>query len=447
MTLTPDQDFVIKTIKSRDVHFVRLCFVDALGRLKSFSVTAEEIEETFTEGIGFDASCIDSFASSPISDMLVFPDATTFQVLPWKPENNAVARMYCTIRTPSGDIFDGDSRAILARVLDKAAESGYLFNIAPELEYYYFKSADSPIPLDAGGYFDFTSLDSASNLRRDTVLTLESMGVNVEYSLHERGPSQHQINLRPSDPLSMADAVLTYKMAVKEVALNHGVYASFMPKPLTDLPGSAMHVQQIMTDLDDNNLFYDKGDKDGYNLSKIARSYIAGLIKYAPEFSLITNQYVNSYKRLVGQDQVPNSLTWSRSSRNSLIRVPGDKPDREDSCRLELRSPDVAANPYLTFAVMISAGLKGIEENLELKPAQNHTIAKDELSKNKKHAEITTLPSNLKEAVKLFASSEFMKEILGDQIHDFLIKKKTREWDKYAATVSAWEIEKHFGNL
>ena len=360
MASNPEQDFVLKTIKSRDVHFVRFWFTDVLGSMKSFAVIPSELEDAFADGMGFDGSCIEGFCRTEESDMLAFPDASTFQVLPWRPESNAVARMFCNIRTPDGKPFEGDPRHVLARVVGKAQDMGYVFNVGPEVEFYYFKDAEGTELLDRGGYFDLTSLDYASDLRRDTVLTLEKMGIPVEYSHHENGPSQHEIDLRFTDALSMADAVMTYKLVVKEIAMKHGVYASFMPKPLSDAPGSGMHVHMSLFDFDGSNVFFDPDDPQGYHLSATAKSFLAGILKYAPEFALITNPCVNSYKRLLAGGEAPIYLSWARANRSTLVRVPGYRPNREMACRLELRSPDPSANPYLTFAVMLAAGLAGI---------------------------------------------------------------------------------------
>ncbi len=437
MTPNPQQDFVQKTIKSRDVHFVRFWFTDVMGSMKSFAVIPSELDNAFSEGMGFDGSCIEGFALEKESDMIAFPDPTTFQVLPWRPESNAVARMFCDIRTPGGAPFEGDPRHVLARMLDHAADMGYIFNVGPELEYYYFKSPSSPEVLDTGGYFDLTTLDYASDLRRDTVLTLEQMGIPVEYSHHELGPSQHEIDLRYDEALSMADAVMTYKMVVKEIAIKHGVHATFMPKPLTDAPGSAMHVHQSLFDLDGRNAFYDPADPDGFRLSPLAKSYIAGLLKYAPEFCLVTNQTVNSYKRLVGDPKAPVQLSWARSDRTSIVRVPGYRPDSERACRVELRSPDPAANPYLAFSVMLAAGLAGIEEGLEL--AAPADAAADAAS--------GTLPLSLGDAVELFAGSDLMRRTLGEHIHGYLVEAKRREWLEYQSCVSEWERDRYLAVL
>ena len=441
--MTPEQDFVLKTMKARDVHFVRLWFTDVLGTMKSFAVSPSEIEDAFQEGMGFDGSCVAGFSPTEESDMLAFPDPSTFQVLPWRPSDNAVARMFCDIRTPDGQAFEGDPRQVLRRMVDKAADAGFMFNVGPELEYYYFKDADTPQPLDRGGYFDLTSLDYASDLRRDTVLTLEKMGIPIEYSHHENGPSQHEIDLRYTDALSMADAVMTYKLVVKEIAMDHGVYASFMPKPLAQAPGSGMHVHQSLVDLEGNNLFFDESDPLGYNLSKTAKHYIAGILKYAPEFSLITNQYVNSYKRLISDGEVPARLSWARSNRSTLLRVPGYRPNRADACRVELRSPDPAANPYLAFAVMLAAGLAGIEEELE----PPDPIEDENLYDARFRFGRSMLPTNLGEAVERFESSELMRKTLGGHIHSYLVESKRAEWLEYLRHVSSWELDRFLAVL
>lgn len=447
MATNPDQDFVLKTIEGRDVHFVRCWFTDVLGTVKSFAVIPSELETAFEEGMGFDGSCVEGFCRIEESDMLAFPDASTFQVLPWRPDSNAVARMFCSIKTPDGSPFDGDPRTVLARVVGKAAEKGYTFDVGPEMEFYYFKDAEGTEVLDRGGYFDLTSLDYASDLRRDTVLTLEKMGIPVEYSHHESGPSQHEIDLRYSDALSMADAVMTYKLVVKEIAMKHGVYASFMPKPMADQVGSGMHVHQSLCDLEGNNVFFDADDPLGYNLSKTAKHYIAGLLAYAPEFFLVTNQYVNSYKRLVPGSEAPSFVSWGRCNRSALVRVPGYKPNKESGCRVELRNPDPAANPYLAFAVMLSAGLRGIEEQLELQPPTEgeglHRLSRQELAERG----FAVLPGSLGEAIDLFEGSAFMREVLGERIHRYLVEAKRAEWNEYLASVSAWEIDRYLGVL
>ena len=443
MSSNPEQDFVLKTIKGRDVHFVRFWFTDVLGNMKSFAVIPSELENAFEDGMGFDGSCVEGFCRTRESDMLAFPDASTFQVLPWRPESNAVGRRFCDIRTPEGKPFEGDPRQVLAREVQRALDIGYVLNVGPELEFFYFKDQHSTEVLDHGGYFDLTSLDYASDLRRDTVLTLEKMGIPVEYSHHENGPSQHEIDLRFTDALSMADAVMTYKLVVKEIAMKHGVYASFMPKPLADAPGSGMHVHQSLFDLDGNNAFFDPNDPLGYNLSDLAKHYIAGLLKYAPEFCCITNQYVNSYKRLVSGGEAPTYISWGARNRSTLVRIPAYRPNREVACRVELRNPDPAANPYLAFACMLAAGLAGIEEEL---PLQDPTEGLDlfELSRQDLRKQgVRTLPESLGEAVELFAESELMKKTLGEHIHGYLVETKRAEWNEYQGTVSEWERNRY----
>lgn len=444
---TPGQDFVLKTIKSRDVHFVRFWFTDVLGRLKSFAVIPSELEDAFEEGMGFDGSCVDGFGSAEEIDMLACPDASTFQILPWRPVDNAVGRMFCTIRTPNGKPFEGDPRQVLRRVCERTAEAGYVLNVGPELEYFYFASKDAPVPLDNGSYFDLTSLDHASDLRRDTILTLEKMGIPVEYSHHESAPSQHEIDLRYSDAMDMADNVMTYKLVVKEVAMKHGVHASFMPKPLEGVSGSGMHVHQSLFDLEGNNVFFDENDPDGAHLSLLAKRYMAGLLKYAPEFSLLANQTVNSYKRIGTEGDAPRFVAWSRKNRSTLLRVPLYKPGKGVACRVEMRSPDPAANPYLLFAAMLAAGMRGIEDELEL-PAPLELEDVRGLTDAELLAKgVRLMPATLGEAIEFFEGSALMREVLGDHIHDFLVTEKRKEWESYRRSVSAWEIDRYLEEL
>lgn len=444
---SPEQDFVMKTIKSRDVHFVRFWFTDVLGRMKSFAVIPNELENAFEEGMGFDGSCIDGFSGIAESDVIAFPESSTFQLLPWRPANDAVARMFCSIQSPDGTPFPGDTRTVLRQMCRKAADLGYILNVGPEVEYFYFQDEHGTVPLDRGSSFDLTTLDNGSDLRRDTILALEKMGIPVEYSHHEEGASQHEIDLRFSDAFSMADAVMTYKMVVKEVAQANGVYASFMPKPITDQPGSGMHVHMSLFSPGGDNLFFDPNDPTGSNLSSLAKHYMAGLLTYAPEYSLITNQYVNSYKRLSARVEAPCHIAWSRQNRSTLLRVPAYKPDKESACRVEVRNPDPAANPYLVFAVMLAAGLKGIEDGLEL-PEPIDDVNLFEIS----HAElaergIKTMPMTLGEAIEAFEQSDLMREVLGDHIFSYLVHEKTREWDAYRSVVSAWELDRYLEEL
>ncbi len=447
MAMTPEQDFVMKTIKSRDVHFVRFWFTDVLGNMKSFAVSPSEIANAFSDGMGFDGSCIAGYSPTQESDMLAFPDPSTFQVLPWRPESNAVARMFCEIKRPDGTAFEGDPRNVLRRMVTKAADMGYIFNVGPELEYYYFKDSAGTEVLDRGGYFDLTSLDSASDLRRDTVLSLENMGIPIEYSHHENGPSQHEIDLRYMDAFTMADAVMTYKLVVKEIAVKHGVYASFMPKPMAGAPGNGMHVHQSLSDLDGNNLFFDPNDPLGYNLTPLAKKFIAGMLKYAPEFCLITNQYVNSYKRLASGAEAPGFISWGKNNRSALVRIPGYRPNREEACRIETRLPDPAANPYLVFSVILAAGLAGIEEDLPLPPSIDDLNLFEHSDACLIGRGFSKLPEDLGQAITLFENSELMKETLGEHIHSYLVSEKKAEWASYLGTVSQWELERYLAVL
>ena len=355
-----EKEQVLKLAKDNDVRFIRLWFTDILGVLKSFAITVQELETALDEGMGFDGSSIQGYARIDESDMVARPDPSTFQLLPWRPKENAVARMFADIYEPDGTPYKGDPRWVLKRNLKKAQDLGYTFYVGPELEYFYFKNPEGkPVPLDSGGYFDLIPLDYATDLRRETILALEAMGIRVEYSHHEVAPSQHEIDLRYSDALSMADNAMTYRLVVKEVALRHGVYASFMPKPIFGQNGSGMHTHQSIFK-GDMNAFYDP--KDEFHLSKIGKSYTAGILKHAREFSAITSQWVNSYKRLVPGYEAPVYIAWARRNRSALVRVPMYKPGKEKATRIELRCPDPACNPYLAFAVMLTAGLKGMEK-------------------------------------------------------------------------------------
>ncbi len=437
-----NKDYVLKTVKERHIHFIRMWFTDVLGQMKSFAITPSELEMAFEEGIGFDGSSIEGFARSIESDMIAYPDASTFQVLPWRPKDDGVARMFCNIYTPQRKAFDGDPRYVLRRMLTKAARLGYTMNVGPEVEYFYFKNARTPEPIDYASYFDLTADDTASDLRRDTILTLEQMGIPVEYSHHEVAPSQQEIDLRYSDALSMADAVMTYRLVVKEIALKHGVHASFMPKPIAGINGSGMHVHQSLF-IDDENVFHDSNDPQGFGLSKIAKHYIAGLLKYAPEMTLITNQYVNSYKRLVPGYEAPICVTWANRNRSALVRVPLYKPDKSSAARFEYRSPDSACNPYLVFAALLGAGLRGMADKLELEPPINEDIS-SMTNEEVKHAGYRLLPGDLNEAIELFEGSELMREVLGEEMHRYIVENKKEEWRSYSSQVTQWEIDRNY---
>jgi len=426
-------------VKENDVKFIRLWFTDILGVLKGFAITVDELEGALEEGMGFDGSSIQGYARIDESDMIAKPDPKTFQIIPWRPKENAVARMFADVLEPDGTPYKGDPRWALKRTLKKAQDLGYTFYVGPELEYFYFKGNDGTEFLDKGGYFDLTPLDVATELRRETILTLEAMGIHVEYSHHEVAPSQHEIDLRFADALSMADNAMTYRLVVKETALRHGVYATFMPKPIFGQNGSGMHTHQSLFK-GDRNAFFDP--KDEFHLSKIARSYMAGILKHSKEITSITSQWVNSYKRLVPGYEAPVYISWARRNRSALVRVPMYKPGKEKATRMELRSPDPACNPYLAFAVMLAAGLKGIEKGYELPPPVEEDIFEMSEAARKKHG-IDSLPGNLLEAVQLTEKSELVKETLGDHIFEKFIENKKIEWDQYRTHVSQFELEKY----
>jgi glutamine synthetase len=432
--------YVLKMAKEHDVKFINLWFTDILGVLKSFAITVEELEGAMENGMGFDGSSIEGFARIDESDMVAMPDPDTFKLLPWRPrEHRAVGRMFCDVLKPGGEPFIGDPRFVLKRNLQKAADLGFTFYVGPELEFFYFKNSESTEGLDKGGYFDMTPLDVATDLRRDSVLALEELGVDVEYSHHEVAGSQHEIDMRYTDALTMADNVMTYRLVVKQIALQHGVYATFMPKPVFGINGSGMHVHQSLFK-GSKNAFFDANDP--YFLSKTARSYIAGLLKYAPEFTCIANQWINSYKRLVPGYEAPVYLSWARRNRSDLVRVPEYRPGRENATRVEFRSPDPACNPYLTFSVMLAAGLAGIEQGLEPPtPVEENVYEMTEEERAGKG--IGTLPASLLEAVQLTEKSELVREALGDHVFDNFVANKKIEWDEYRIQVTEYELNKY----
>lgn len=436
-------EYVLKTAKEQDVKFVNLWFTDILGFLKSFSITIEELEQALEDGMGFDGSSIEGYARIDESDMIAMPDPDTFQILPWRPREQAVGRMFCDVYKPGGQPFEGDPRYILKKNLERAAEMGFTFYVGPELEYFYFKDSLSTQILDSGGYFDLVPLDMAVDLRRKTVLALEEMGIGVEYSHHEVAPSQHEIDMRYTDALTMADNVMTYKLAVKQIAMENGVYATFMPKPIFGENGSGMHVHQSLFK-GERNAFFDKNDK--IHLSKIAKSYIAGLLKHAPEITAVTSQWVNSYKRLVPGYEAPVYISWAVRNRADLIRVPEYKPGRETATRVEYRSPDPACNPYLVFSVMLAAGLEGIEKGLEPpEPVEENVYEFSE--EQRKRRGIKTLPSSLEEAIALTEKSALVREALGDHLFHAFIKNKKVEYDQYRIQVTEYEIKKYLPTL
>ena len=438
-------DYVLRSVEQRDIRFVRLWFVDILGRLKNFAISPEDLEVAFEEGIGFDGSAIEGFATPEEADMLAFPDASTFQILPWRPSHNGVARVFCDVCTPDRKPFAGDPRDALRRMFRKAEKAGYLLNVGAELEYYYFPDEHTPEPLDNVGYFDLSVSDAARDLRRNTVLTLEKMSVPVEYTFHAAGRSQHGMSLRHAEALSMSDAITTAKLIIKQQAYESGCHASFMPKPLAGEDGSAMFLCQSLFDHDGNNVFWGEDDEK-YHLSDIAKHYMAGILAHAREISAITNPTVNSYKRITtGGDSVPQYATWGLCNRASMVRIPVYKPGKQLSTRIELRSPDPMANPYLVNAVTLAAGLDGIERKLELPPEATAETLKL-TDRQMVEAGYTPLPRSLKEALDVFEDSQFMKDALGEHIHSFFLKKKRDEWHKFESTITEWEIKHYLAN-
>lgn len=437
-------DFVIRTVEERGIRFVRLWFTDVLGRLKSFAISPEDLEVAFEEGIGFDGSAIEGFATPDEADMLAFPDASTFQVLPWRPSHDGVARVFCDVCTPDRKAFPGDPRECLRVMFHKAEKRGFIMNVGADLEFYYFPSEDKPVPMDEAGYFDLTPNDSARDLRRSMVLMLEKMSVPVEYTYHSSGRSQHGIALRHAEALTMSDAIMTAKHVIRLEAYDAGIHASFMPKPMADEAGSAMFLHQSLFNKRGENVFYSAGEEGGpYHLSSIAKSYMAGILDHAAEITAILNPTVNSYKRLaLAGDTAPSYATWGLRNRSAMIRVPIYKPGKELSTRIELRSPDPMANPYLVNAVTLAAGLDGIERGLDL-PAESTSelmaLSPSELAQRG----IKPLPRSLEEALDIFEASDFMRETLGEHIHAFFLRKKRDEWAKFASTITKWEL-KHY---
>lgn len=438
-TTKKDKAYVLKTSEEQNIKFVRMWFTDILGFLKSFAITIDELELALEDGMGFDGSSIEGFARIDESDMMALPDPSTFQIIPWGSKEARVARMFCDIYWPGGKPFEGDPRYVLKKNLKRASDLGYTFYVGPELEYFYFKSPHSTECLDQGGYFDMIPSDTATDLRKETVLTLQDMGIRVEYSHHEVAPSQHEIDMRYTDALTMADNIMTYRLVVKEVALRKGIHASFMPKPIFGVNGSGMHTHQSLFK-GERNAFFDKNDK--YHLSKIAKCYLAGLLKHAPEITLVNNQWVNSYKRLVPGYEAPVYISWALRNRADLIRIPGYKPGKEKATRIEFRSPDPACNPYLAFSAMLAAGLEGVDKEYEPPPPVEENVY--EMSeKARARRGIGTLPGSLDEAIGLAEKSKLLKKCLGDHVFDSLIKNKKIEWDRYRAQVTDYELNRY----
>lgn len=440
------QDYVLRTVDERGVRLIRLWFTDVLGQLKSFAISATELENAFDEGMHFDGSAIDGFSRVQESDVIARPDPDTFELLPWANEDNVSARMFCDILNHDGTPFEGDPRQVLKRNLERARKRGFTFMVAPEMEFFYFASGDpsqAPRPLDTGSYFDLTTADAASDLRTRTIHMLEAMGVAVEYSFHEDAPSQHEIDLRYMDALTMADNVMTFRLVVREIALEQGVYATFMPKPLAGVQGSGMHTHISLFE-GDENAFHDAGDPFG--LSSIARGFIAGLTTHAPEITAITNQLVNSYKRLIDGYEAPVFVTWARNNRSALIRVPFAKRGKQSATRIEYRAPDPACNPYLAFSVILAAGLKGVEGGYELPPAASTNVF--EMTPQERAAEgIQSLPQSLSDALTAMENSELVAEALGEHIFEWFLRNKRHEWFDYKSQISQFELDRYLPSI
>jgi len=432
-------EHVLKIIHDENIEFVELWFSDILGFLKSMTITPKEVEKAFTEGIGFDGSSVEGFVRIEESDTIAFPDPDTFAILPWTTAGFRAARMFSDIYLPEGRPFEGDPRYVLKKNLAAASELGFTLNVGPELEFFYFKGPESPETLDRGGYFDLTPRDEAIGLRQETVVALESMGIPVEFAHHEVAPSQHEIDLRYNNALVMADAVMTCKFVIKEIAYRNGVYATFMPKPLAEENGSGMHTHLSLFK-DGRNAFFDE-TKDG-GLSDIARGFIAGLLVHASEFTAVTNQWVNSYKRLTPGYEAPVYITWARRNRSDMIRVPMYKPGKEEATRIELRSPDPSCNPYLAFSVILAAGLKGIQERYELPEPVEENVYEMSAEERKRRG-IETLPGSLIEAIQELEKSELVREALGEHVFQHYVENKKVEWERYRKTVTSYEIENY----
>ena len=440
-------EFVLRAMEERDIRFVRLWFTDVLGFLKSVAISPVELEAAFEEGIGFDGSAIEGFARVYESDMVAHPDPTTFQTLPWRDQDQPTARMFCDITLPDGSPSYADPRFVLKKALRKAAERGFTFYTHPEIEFFLFKPdylpGEPPVPLDHAGYFDHTNLDQGSDFRRRTIAMLEEMGISVEFSHHEAAPGQHEIDLRYADALSTADNIMTFRVIVREVATLLGIHATFMPKPLTNAPGSGMHTHMSLFE-GDVNAFYDAADE--YHLSTIGRQFVAGLLAHAAEITAVTNQWVNSYARLMAGAEAPAYICWGRNNRSALVRVPGYKPHKGASVRVELRSVDAAANPYLAFALILNAGLDGIDQRLELPPGAEDDVWS--LTDRERLAlGIRPLPSNLEQALNIMEHSELVADTLGEHVFDYFLKNKRAEFDEYRRQVTPWELAKFLPTL
>jgi glutamine synthetase len=442
------QEFVLRTLEERDIRFVRLWFTDVLGVLKSVAVAPAELEGAFDEGIGFDGSAIEGFARVYEADVLAKPDPSTFQVLPWRGESPGTARMFCDILTPDGSPSPADPRYVLRRALRRAADLGFAFYTHPEVEFFLLrdrpqKGQPVPPPVDQGGYFDLTPHDVSHDFRRDAITMLEQMGISVEFSHHEVAPGQQEIDLRYADALTTADNIMTFRLVVKEVALQQGVYATFMPKPYADQPGSAMHTHVSLFE-GDRNAFYDPDDP--LHLSKVGRSFIAGLLRHSAEITAVTNQWVNSYKRLSWGGEAPSYVSWGANNRSALVRVPMYKPNKGQSTRVELRAPDSACNPYLTFALVLAAGLEGVQKGYELPRGAEKDVSALTREEREAHG-IEALPDSLAAAIAVMEKSELVRETLGEGVFDYFLRNKRAEWDDYRRTVTPFELDRYLAIL
>lgn len=433
-------EYVLRIMEERDIRFIRLWFTDVLGFLKSVAIAPAELEGALAEGVGFDGSAIEGFARVFEADMVAHPDPSTFQLLPWRQNERGTARMFCDIRLPDGSPSFADPRFVLKRALRRAADMGFTFYIHPEIEFFLFREpvvpGQPPTPLDNGGYFDHTTLGDGTDFRREAITMLEQMGISVEFSHHEGAPGQHEIDLRYADALTMADNIMTFRVVVREVAVRQGIQASFIPKPFTEYPGSGMHSHMSLFE-GDNNAFYDAADE--FHLSKTAKHFIAGVLRHSPEITAVTNQWVNSYKRLVSGGEAPSYICWGRSNRSALVRVPMFSPGRGTSARVEYRAIDSACNPYLAYALLLNAGLAGIEGEYQLPDESEDDVWR--LSDNERRAMgIESLPRNLEEAIRAMEQSDLVIDTLGEHVYEHFMANKRAEFDAYRRQVTEWEL-------
>ncbi|MCS3491437.1 MULTISPECIES: type I glutamate--ammonia ligase [Micrococcaceae] len=442
------QEFVLRTIEERDVRFVRMWFTDVVGSLKSVALAPAEVEDAFEEGLGFDGSSIDGLSRISESDMLLQPDPATFQILPWRGEVEPTSRMFCDILTPEGQPSNADPRQVLKRQLAEASNMGFTCYTHPEIEFYLLENDQldangRPQPIDNGGYFDHVPDGVGQDFRRASVTTLEALGISVEFSHHETGPGQNEIDLRYADALQTADNIMTFRTVIKEMAMQKGIHATFMPKPFADHPGSGMHTHFSLFE-GDANAFFEAGRE--YQLSDVARSFIAGILHHAPEMTAITNQYVNSYKRLWGGGEAPSHRSWGHNNRSALVRVPLYKPGKGQSARVEYRGIDSAANPYLAYAVLLGAGLKGIREGYELEEPTEDDVWSLSTAERRASGHVP-LPGSLHDALRAMEESELMAEILGEQVFNSFLSNKRTEWEEYRQVITPYELNKYLGIL